>query len=77
LLPALTLEGIIYAKIVEGSFTAERFIEFLEGLLANMNPFPAKNSVLIMDNARVHRNSQVREMIEARYVVHLYRHFFC
>jgi transposase len=67
LLPALSLDGMIYAKIVEGSFTAERFISFIEGLLSRMNPFPGKNSVVIMDNAAIHRNSRITEMIESRY----------
>ena len=33
-----------------------------------MNPFPANNSLIIMDNAKIHRNPRVRQMIEARCV---------
>jgi len=39
-LPALGLEGVIWLKIVEGSFTAELFTDFIEGLLVQMNDFP-------------------------------------
>jgi hypothetical protein len=66
LLPALSLSGIIYTKIVEGSYTTELFLDFLHSLLAQMNPFPAKNSLIIMDNAKIHRNPHIREMIEKK-----------
>ncbi|GAW03714.1 related to Ant1 transposase-Aspergillus niger [Lentinula edodes] len=41
LLPALASTGIIYAKVIEGSFTALRFYAFIEALLTRMQPFPA------------------------------------
>jgi hypothetical protein len=68
LLPALSLDGIIYAQIIEGSFSTPSFLEFIQGVLAKMNPFPAKNSVLIMDNARIHHNPIMLEMIQEKYV---------
>jgi len=49
-LPALSLEGVIWLKIMEGSFTAELFTDFIEGLLAQMNDFPGPQSVIVMDN---------------------------
>ena len=58
--------GMIYAKIVEGSFTAELFQEFISGLLDRMQPFPAANSVIVMDNARIHKNQDIIDMIHAR-----------
>ena len=66
LLPALSLNGMLYAKIVEGSFTTKLFLQFLNGLLDRMNPFPAPDSVIIMDNARIHRHPRIRELIEER-----------
>ncbi|KAJ8588418.1 hypothetical protein M405DRAFT_695360, partial [Rhizopogon salebrosus TDB-379] len=50
LLPALSLDGILHASIVEGSFTAARFREFIEALLLRMRPFPENNSVIVLDN---------------------------
>ena len=50
MLPALSLEGVIWLKIVEGSFTVELFTDFIEGLLAQMNDFPGPQSVIVMDN---------------------------
>ena len=72
LLPALSMDGIIWAKIVEGSFTKPLFQEFIAELLTRMQPFPGKNSVIIMDNARIHKNQEVIDMIEERYVLRYY-----
>ena len=68
-LPALSLDGILAVKIVEGSFTTERFKDFIDGLLDHMNPFPGPNSVIVMDNCLIHRARSIREMIEERSVM--------
>jgi len=66
LLPALSLDGILHAKVVEGSFTAARFRDFIEGLLDHMQPFPNNNSVIVMDNARIHKDPEILNLIKAR-----------
>lgn len=50
ILLALSLDGILAVKIIEGSFTTESFKDFIDGLLDHMNPFPGPNSVIVMDN---------------------------
>ena len=60
MLPPMT--GVLFCTIVEGSFTIPLFKAFLNGLLNEMQPYPAPNSVIIMDNAKIHN-----EMIEAQY----------
>jgi hypothetical protein len=65
-LPALSLDGIIAARLIEGSFTTVTFIEFLRITLAKMNRFPGANSVMIMDNARIHRHPSIVQMIEEK-----------
>lgn len=67
LLPALSMDGMIYAKIVEGSFTAELFQEFISSLLDRMQPFPAANSVIVMDNTQIHKNQDIIHMIHAQW----------
>ena len=67
LLPALSLNGVIFAKVVEGSFTALRFQEFISHLLDHMQPFPLPHSVIVMDNARIHKRPEILEMIYDRY----------
>lgn len=68
MLPALTLDGIIYCHITVGSFKGPLFLEFMNELLEEMNPYPGPNSVIVMDNCSVHRVPGIREMIEGRCV---------
>ena len=63
LLPALSLDGVIVAKVVEGSFTALLFQEFILHLLDHMQPFPLPSSVIIMDNAHIHKKLEIIQMI--------------
>ncbi|KAJ3963904.1 hypothetical protein EV361DRAFT_775674, partial [Lentinula raphanica] len=64
LLPALSIGGILYAKVVEGSFTAQKFFDFIEALLTCMQPFPAPKSVIVMDNACIHKDPRVLDLIQ-------------
>ena len=68
ILPALSLDGILAVDIVEGSFTGESFYAFIDGLLSLMNPYPGPNSVMVMDNCRIHKSDDVLELILERYV---------
>lgn len=68
LLPAITLDGIVECTIVEGSFNTDLFMGFIEDLLEKMQPFPAPNSVIVMDNCVIHKAPEIRELIESRYV---------
>ncbi|KAH7923725.1 hypothetical protein BV22DRAFT_1014820 [Leucogyrophana mollusca] len=66
-LPALSLnDGILHCDVVEGSFCTETFKQFIERLLDQMQPFPAPNSVIVMDNCRIHKHPEIQELIEAR-----------
>jgi len=61
-------------SVEEGSFNAQTFQEFIAGLLMFMNPYDPdthpKNSVLVMDNCRIHKNEETLEMIRKRYVTY-------
>ncbi|TFK68634.1 hypothetical protein BDN72DRAFT_748652, partial [Pluteus cervinus] len=65
MLPALSLDGILHLEVIDRSFTAATFNQFIEGLLDNMNPFPAPNSVIAMDNASIHKSHLLEEMVLA------------
>ena len=67
-LPAICLDGILTVKVLEGSFDSDSFARFIDGLLCHMNPFPGPNSVIVMDNCRIHKSELVREIIEAQWV---------
>lgn len=65
-LPALTLDGIIALDIVEGSYNTKRFKKFIRGLLDQMNVFPGPNSVIVMDNCRIHKSKDITDIIYER-----------
>jgi len=64
----LSLDGILAVDIVEGSFTTAKFARFIDGLLDHMNPYPGPNSVIIMDNCRIHKSNVILDMIRERLV---------
>lgn len=74
ILPGLSLSGILHVSIVTGSFDTEKFAEFIDVLLTQINTFPGPNSVIVMDNCRIHKVSFILDMIEARYVHPLILH---
>lgn len=63
-LPAISLnDGILHCKIVEGSFCTETFSQFIEGLLDNMQLYPGPNSVIVMDNCRIHKHPHIQDTV--------------
>jgi hypothetical protein len=63
-LPALSLnDGIIHCKIREGTFRSDSFKEFILGLLDQMQPYPAPNSVIVMDNCKIHKREDILQAI--------------
>jgi hypothetical protein len=65
-LPAISLDGVLHLDIITCSWTAEEFRKFVDVLLDKMNPYPQKNSVLVLDNASTHYFDELREMVEAQ-----------
>ena len=64
ILPALSLDGILHLEVVENAVTGDVFRRFLEGLLPHMNKWPLPNSVLVIDNASIHKVAGIRELVE-------------
>jgi len=70
-LPALTVDSYLDFEIFQGSITAEIFMDFIEHkVLPHCNPRPGPRSVLVLDNASIHKNPRLRELCE-RYGVAL------
>ena len=67
-LPALALDGILHADIQEGAYTADSFNHFISSLFICMNPYPGPQSVLVMDNASIHKSGELAQMCHERYV---------
>lgn len=64
----MSLDGVLHLDVLAGSYNAASFNSFIDGLLDNMNPYPGPNSVIVMDNASIHKSAALRPMIEQRYV---------
>lgn len=62
-LPALSLDGILDIVVVEGAVNEEIFVNFVEGLSLEMNLYPDKNSVLVLDNVKFHHSETVCEIL--------------
>ena len=65
-------DGIIHYDIIEGSFDTELFYTFVMRLLDQIQPFPAPNSVIIMDNCHIHKHPTIVDLIESRYVLFIH-----
>jgi hypothetical protein len=55
--------------IRKGAFNSALFNDFIRTLLTLMQPFPAANSVIVMDNCAIHKDPAILQEIEAAYVV--------
>ena len=66
ILPAISLEGVMYLDIISRSWNAEQFENYVQGLLMVMQPYPMPNSVLVMDNAIIHHFDGIRDLVEAQ-----------
>ena len=69
-LPALSLDEVRHVKVVEDAFNMQTFNEFIDKLLDKMNPYDPvthpKNSVIIMDNCRIHKDPEMVARVRAR-----------
>ena len=62
ILPAYTQDGIIFARVFQGSTDSTVFEDFIEQLLPLCNPWPESKSVLVMDNASIHHTARIEQM---------------
>jgi transposase len=70
LLPAMTVDGYLCYAIFQGAITSEIMENFLEfEVLPHCNAYPARNSVIVLDNASIHRSARVRELCDAAGVI--------
>ncbi|KIJ06261.1 hypothetical protein PAXINDRAFT_34387, partial [Paxillus involutus ATCC 200175] len=64
-LPALCTEGIIALDIFEGSVNKEHFLAFIQQQLApKLTPYPGPCSVVVLDNACIHHDEEVQQIVE-------------
>lgn len=66
ILPALSLDGILHLHIQNHSYRGDEFIHFIDALMDQMGDYPAPNSVIVLDNASIHKSQALIDMVEAR-----------
>lgn len=65
ILPAFTAKGFLCYKVIQESFNSVIFFYFVrDTLLPHYNQFPARHSVIVMDNCQIHRHPMIREVVE-------------
>jgi transposase len=63
ILPALSVDGYIARRIYQGAITSELFEDFLQNdVLPKCTPYPGPRSIIIMDNASIHRTERVQQL---------------
>jgi len=65
ILPALSLKGYIDHIIFQGAFISELFKAFIEHkVLPNCTPYPGPRSIIILDNASIHKLKRLQELCD-------------
>jgi len=62
ILPAYAVDGIILARVFQGSTDSTAFEDFIEQLLPLSGKWPQPKSVLVMDNASIHQTERISQM---------------
>ncbi|EFP80329.2 uncharacterized protein PGTG_06285 [Puccinia graminis f. sp. tritici CRL 75-36-700-3] len=63
LIPAISMFGVIALTVTKENVKRPYFTHFLKyQLLPRMNPYPGLNSILVMDNAGIHRGADVARL---------------
>ncbi|THU87052.1 hypothetical protein K435DRAFT_682351 [Dendrothele bispora CBS 962.96] len=64
---AMSTKGYIATRVVEGSYNAPEFFSFIvDEVVPHMNAYPGDQSVLVMDNCRIHHNETLQETLNAQ-----------
>lgn len=72
-LAAYNRKGFIAWEHTRGTFTRQRFHDaFVSKILPHLQPYPMPNSIVIMDNARIHMYKELEEAIETRGAILFY-----
>ncbi|RXW16551.1 hypothetical protein EST38_g9310 [Candolleomyces aberdarensis] len=61
----LTIDGMVSNTVIEGSMTRESFLAYLEhSVMPLCSAYPGPLSVLVMDNALIHHNPDILELLD-------------
>ncbi|KAA1091662.1 hypothetical protein PGT21_050250 [Puccinia graminis f. sp. tritici] len=63
LIPAICLDGVVALTVTDENVKGRNFAHFLKFiLLPRMNAYPARNSILVLDNAQIHANERIAKL---------------
>jgi hypothetical protein len=62
ILPAYSQDGILLARVFQGSTDSVVFEDFIEQLLHHCGRWPEPKSVLVMDSASFHHTERIKQM---------------
>ena len=72
-LPAYSMDGILTYHIYQGGIDGERYVWFVRDIVLPLcNPHPGPNSVLVMDNCRIHHHHDVQRACDEAGVILIY-----
>jgi len=64
ILPAMTVDGYIACQVYSGGVNADTFNAFVEiKLIPLCNEYPGPNSIIVMDNASIHKSNVYSFMV--------------
>jgi hypothetical protein len=70
---ACTIEGFIGHGTTEGTFNRGSFHEnFIEHVIPHLRPWPMPNSIVIMDNAKIHCYTELHDLIHMTGAILIY-----
>jgi len=65
-LPAITVDGYVACCVYPGAVNGDTFNEFVETqLLPHCTPYPGPRSIIIMDNASIHKSEVLLVCVNA------------
>lgn len=66
ILPALSLDGYVALRVIPGAVDGAEYYDFVVNeVLNHTTPFPGPRSVIVMDNASIHKSQALELAIEA------------
>ncbi|KAM0714702.1 hypothetical protein Q7P37_009719 [Cladosporium fusiforme] len=72
ILPAYAQDGVVYAKVYQGTTDSFVFEQYIRELLLHCGRWPQPKSVLVMDNASFHHTPNIRQMCNDAGVILVY-----
>ena len=75
---AFNYTGFVAWEFTEGTYTRAKFHQiFCDKILPHLNPYPLPNSILILDNAKIHMYQELEDAISTKGAILIYLPPYC